>query len=59
MLMNHPEQFDRVAREWSVKYANAPQRILTQGVSFATSKPPKPQKSKEQELKEQMARYCY
>jgi len=57
MLMNHPEQFDRVAREWSVKYASAPQRILTQTVNFSTSKSQKPPKSKEQELREQMARY--
>jgi hypothetical protein len=56
MLMNHPEQFDRVAREWSVKYASAPQRILTQTVNFSTSKSQKPPKSKEQELREQMAR---
>lgn len=59
MLMNHPEQFDRVAREWAVKHADAPKSLLTAG---SASYPPKPlskptPKSKEQEMREQIARY--
>lgn len=60
MLMNHPEQFDRVAREWAVKYAGAPKKLLqTSAASYpqSSSSKPKTQKSKEQELREQIARY--
>jgi hypothetical protein len=60
MLMNHPEQFDRVAREWAVKHAGAPKSLLTAGgASYTHSAPSKPktQKSKEQEMREQIARY--
>jgi len=60
MLMNHPEQFDRVAREWAVKHAGAPKTLLTAGgASYTHSTPSKPktQKSKEQEMREQIARY--
>jgi ubiquitin-conjugating enzyme (huntingtin interacting protein 2) len=60
MLMNHPEQFDRVAREWAVKYAEAPKTLLTAGgtsyTHSAVSKP-KTQKTREQELREEIARY--
>jgi len=58
--MNHPEQFDRVAREWAVKHAGAPKTLLTAGAaSYAHSVPAKPktQKSREQEMREQIARY--
>jgi ubiquitin-conjugating enzyme (huntingtin interacting protein 2) len=60
MLTNHPEQFDRVAREWAVKHAGAPKSLLTAGgASYTHSAPPKPKthKSKEQEMREQIARY--
>jgi ubiquitin-conjugating enzyme (huntingtin interacting protein 2) len=60
MLVNHPEQFDRVAREWAVKHAGAPKSLLTAGaLSYTHSAPAKPktQKSKEQEMREQIARY--
>jgi len=60
MLMNHPERFDQVAREWAVKYAGAPKKNLptSSGPSYAQSpSQPKSHKSKEQELREQMARY--
>lgn len=59
MLVNHPEQFDRVAREWAVKYAGAPKTLLTSSsASFSHNVAPKPktQKSKEQEMREQIAR---
>jgi ubiquitin-conjugating enzyme (huntingtin interacting protein 2) len=58
MLTNYPEQFDRVAREWAVKYANAPKSLLTSAGASYPSKPPQKQtpKSKEQEIREQIAR---
>lgn len=58
MLMNHPEQFDRVAREWAVKHAGAPKKLLTSGTAAYQQAPAKPkvQKTKEQEIREQIAR---
>ncbi|KAI9746673.1 MAG: Ubiquitin-conjugating enzyme E2 1 [Claussenomyces sp. TS43310] len=59
MLMHHPDQFEKVAREWAVKYANAPRKNTS--VSSSTRAPsssrPKVQKTREQEMREQMARY--
>ncbi|KAI1003804.1 hypothetical protein K3495_g4405 [Podosphaera aphanis] len=61
MLMNHPERFERVAREWAVKYANAPRttnweshHARQSNVSRST-----PQKliSREEELRQQVLRY--
>lgn len=60
MLMNHPEQFDRVAREWAVNYAGAPKTLLTAGgasYTHSAASKPKTHKSKEQEMREQIARY--
>jgi ubiquitin-conjugating enzyme (huntingtin interacting protein 2) len=60
MLMNHPQQFDRVAREWAVKHAGAPKSLLQAGAANYTqssSSKPKTHKSKEQEMREQIARY--
>jgi ubiquitin-conjugating enzyme (huntingtin interacting protein 2) len=60
MLMHHPAQFDKVAREWSVKYAGAPKSLLMSSTStYQQSSKPKIQKTKEQELREQIARYMY
>jgi len=59
MLINHPDQFEKVAREWAVKYANAPKKNMsaTNYAQTPTSSKPKTQKTREQELSEQMARY--
>jgi hypothetical protein len=60
MLMNHPAEFDKQARDWSVKYAGAHKSLLLKGISqpsTASSGKPKAQKTKEQELKEQLAKY--
>lgn len=62
MLMNHPEQFERIAQEWAVKYAGAPKKNLPASHNAGSSYPqssskPKIQKSKEQEQRELMAKY--
>jgi hypothetical protein len=57
MLMNHPEQFDRVAREWAQKYAGAPKSNPPSGTYQPSSSKPKVAKSREQEQRELMARY--
>jgi len=60
MLMKDPAEFDRKAREWAVKYAGAPKRIvLAPTSSYTSSSVPaqKPVKTREQELREQVARY--
>jgi len=59
MLVNHPEQFERVAREWAVKYAGAPKTtsFSTNAPHIPTSSKPKAQISREAELREQAMRY--
>jgi ubiquitin-conjugating enzyme (huntingtin interacting protein 2) len=55
MLLYHPDQFEQKAREWAVNHAGAPKRnIVTSPAPLAAK--PKVQKTKEQELREQMAR---
>jgi len=56
MLMNHPEQFDRVAREWAQKYAGAPKSTSPSGHYQAASSKPKVAKTREQEQRELVAR---
>jgi ubiquitin-conjugating enzyme (huntingtin interacting protein 2) len=56
MLMNYPEQFDRVAREWAVKYAGAPKQHLNATSPVYQQKAPKVVKSREQEQRELMAK---
>ncbi len=46
MLMNQPEQFDRVARDWAQKYAGAPK---TSGGNYRTSIPPPKKEEKKAE----------
>lgn len=36
MLMQNPREFERVAKEWAVKYAGAPKRILGESSGVAT-----------------------
>lgn len=58
MLMRDPERFDQVAREWAVKYAGAPPRRRDDSAAPRhTPATAKPTKSKEAELREQIARY--
>ena len=58
MLMNEPEKFYTVAREWAVQYANAPKTDMShKGQTVPTSSKIKIQKTREQELREQMEKY--
>lgn len=57
MLMNHPEQFERVAREWAQKYAGAPKTNAPVSRYGASSSKPKVVKTKEQEERELAARW--
>jgi ubiquitin-conjugating enzyme (huntingtin interacting protein 2) len=60
MLMKNPEQFQRVAREWAIKHANAPKSTNWENTiaQQPTKSKPKSQKtlSREEELRQQMAR---
>jgi ubiquitin-conjugating enzyme (huntingtin interacting protein 2) len=61
MLMHNPREFDRVAREWSVRYAGAPKIEMCEGSGGATTASLKQvrKKSKEEEEREQMAAYVF
>lgn len=58
MLMQNPEEFDRVAQEWAVKHAGAPKRERGEGSggSRADSKSQKQEKSSEEREVERIAR---
>ncbi|RDW95067.1 hypothetical protein BP5796_00830 [Coleophoma crateriformis] len=56
MLMNKPDEFHRVAREWAVKYAGAP-KTTSWNPSVQTPSTSHTKKSREEELQEQAARY--
>lgn len=61
MLITKPEEFERVARQWSVKYANAP-RTSKSGDNATTAGSGKGQKPDDQEAKrreEQRRREAY
>lgn len=59
MLMNNPKEFDRVAREWAVRYAGAPKVDRGEGSGGATKETLRQvrQKSREEEEKERLAAY--
>jgi len=62
MLMNNPDMFERVAREWAIKYAGAPKITKwEEGKAAATStisaKPKKTQQSREEQMRVQALRY--
>jgi len=59
MLMRNPKEFDRVAREWAIKYAGAPKKERGEGSGGATAETIKQreQKSKEEEERERLAVY--
>jgi ubiquitin-conjugating enzyme (huntingtin interacting protein 2) len=60
MLMKNPEQFQRVAREWAIKYASAPPSTNWElhAAQQSTAAKPKSQKiiSREEELRQQVLR---
>ncbi len=57
MLMHNPREFERVAREWSVRHAGAPKVEMGEGSGGATKETLKKvrQKSKEEEERERLA----
>ena len=54
MLMNDPERFQRVAREWAIKYAGAPK--ITKWDQELKERPARSGKPKEKLTKEELAR---
>ncbi|PGH20367.1 hypothetical protein AJ80_03635 [Polytolypa hystricis UAMH7299] len=59
MLLRNPKEFERVARDWAVKYAGAPKKHIGEGSGGATDESIRQQalRSKEEEEKEQLAAY--
>jgi len=59
MLLNNPDQFKAIAREWAIKHAGAPKvTSWTQSTpQLGTHSKPKNQRPKEEDLKQQAARY--
>ncbi|KAI9826647.1 MAG: hypothetical protein M1832_006243 [Thelocarpon impressellum] len=59
MLVRNPKEFERVAREWAVRYAGAPKKDRGEGSGGATKQTlkEKEQRSKEEEERERMAAY--
>ena len=57
--MKNPKEFERVAREWAVRYANAPKRESGESSGGATTETlkQKARKSREEEEKERLAAY--
>ena len=60
MLMHNPREFERVAREWSVRYAGAPKVEMGESSGGATKETLKQvrKKSKEEEERERLAAYA-
>ncbi|KAI9849786.1 MAG: Ubiquitin-conjugating enzyme E2 1 [Thelocarpon superellum] len=59
MLVRNPREFDRVAREWAVRYAGAPKRDRGEGSGITTRETfrEKEKRSKEEEERERRAAY--
>lgn len=59
MLTRNPREFERVAQEWAVKYAKAPNRNVgeSSGGSKAETKAEKKKRSKEEEAAERTVLY--
>jgi ubiquitin-conjugating enzyme (huntingtin interacting protein 2) len=59
MLMRNPKEFERVASEWAVKYANAPKRdrAETSGGATESTLKQRQKKSREEEEAERLAEY--
>ena len=56
MLVKNPKEFERVAREWAVKYAGAPKRAVGEGSGGTTTEMirEKEKRSKEEEERERL-----
>ncbi len=59
MLIRNPKEFERVAQEWSVKYAGAPKRERGEGSGGSATQTKKQQerRSKADEEAERIAKY--
>jgi ubiquitin-conjugating enzyme (huntingtin interacting protein 2) len=57
MLMRNPEEFQRVAREWAVRYAGAPKKERGEGSGGTSgeSLQQREQRSREEEERERLA----
>lgn len=57
MLMRHPKEFERVAREWAVAHAGAPRKHFGESSGGATDESIRrnAQLSKEEEAREELA----
>ncbi|GAD91889.1 ubiquitin-conjugating enzyme, putative [Paecilomyces variotii No. 5] len=59
MLLRNPREFERVAREWAVIYAGAPQKQVAEGSGGATTESMRQQeiRSKEEQERDELAKY--
>jgi ubiquitin-conjugating enzyme (huntingtin interacting protein 2) len=59
MLMKHPDQFQRVARQWAIDYASAPSKTNWDITASQHASAPKPKKetSAEEEARQQALKY--
>jgi len=61
MMIKHPEQFGKVAREWAIKHASAPQNTNWDKTVAHNLTPTKPKSqkllSREEELRQEILRY--
>lgn len=57
MLMNHPEEFQRKAREWAIQHAAAPPHTSWDSQAAKTSSPPKSKSQKLLSREEEMRKY--
>ena len=51
-LIKNPEQFDRTARDWAVKYAGAPKHLIGEGSGGATAESIEAAEKEEKEREE-------
>ncbi|KAL1991633.1 hypothetical protein VTN49DRAFT_4941 [Thermomyces lanuginosus] len=59
MLLKRPKEFERVARQWAIKYAGAPDKTIAEGSGGVTDASIKEQakKAKEKEARDALAAY--
>jgi ubiquitin-conjugating enzyme (huntingtin interacting protein 2) len=57
MLMNDPDKFERIAREWAIKYAAAPSNTTWDSQPHAASAPSKPKSQQTLSREEEMRKY--
>lgn len=60
MLLKRPKEFERVARQWAIKYAGAPDKTIAEGSGGVTDASIKEQakKAKEKEAQDALAAYA-